>query len=291
MVDETLAWFALSRIPQVGPVVVRRLVQRAGSATAVFSATPETLAIIPQLPAHLYDALQQVDWEALKRELQLLRRVNIRPLTLDHTDYPPLLKGTSLAYAFLYMRGQARWLPQTPTVSIVGTRQPTPLQRRLAQQIAYELATAGWLVISGLALGIDSAAHEGALQTKMGTVAVLGCGLERLYPPENQALTQHIQQQGVLLSMVMPMQSVNRAQLMARNGLMAGMSTAVIVIASRKRGGALVTAKQAKKLGRPYFAVAGSAGTDLLLQQGARRWHSSEDFLAQVQSPQQPSLF
>ncbi|MCC6904735.1 MAG: DNA-protecting protein DprA, partial [Anaerolineae bacterium] len=193
----------------------------------------------------------------------------IRIILWDDAEYPASLLALDDAPPVLFARGRLE--PQdSRAVAIVGTRTPTPLGAALAEALGYALAQAGWTVISGLALGIDGAAHMGALRAGGRTLAVLGCGLNRVYPPVHRGLAHQIVGQGALLSEVHPEATVSAQQLMARNRLTSGLSRAVLVIEAAQDSGSLSTGRRARAQGRAVFAVAGGdTGCEELLRDGA----------------------
>ena len=224
-----------------------------------------------------------------------------RLLTLADPDYPQSLLLIPDPPLILYAMGQTQhlhWLSPAPlkaprAVAIVGSRNPTPQGSLNAQEFAQSLAQAGLTVISGLALGIDTAAHQGALAggtlaNPLHTVAVVGTGLDRVYPQQNHALAQHIAQQGLLLSEY----PLNTPPVMAnfpkRNRLIAGLSQGCLVVEAALRSGSLITAKQAVEMGKEVFAIPGSIHTTVakgchdLIKQGAKLVDSAQDILEEM---------
>jgi DNA processing protein len=264
-----LYWLALSRLPGVGGMTIKRLLARFGTVEAVLGASDEELLRVPRITAVTLTHLQQTSLAALQTELAQLAQNDIHILTWEHDAYPANLRTVADAPPVLYRRGTLR-PGDGHAAAIVGTRRPTPEAVAAAQQIAYELAQRGLTIVSGLALGVDTAVHRGALMAENGrTIAVLGSGLQRIYPPQNGALAEQICQRGVLLSERRPLAQVSAPDLAARNRVISGLATAVLVIQSPRKGGAMITAQKAEQQGRLLMAVPGSPGTDQLIQKGA----------------------
>lgn len=262
-------WLALSVIPNVGSVTARRLIERFGSVEAVFDAPDEELLRVPRITVDIVKRLRAVSLDAVEEELAALSAEGLSVLTWDDDDYPANLRRAHDAPPLLFVRGELR--PEDEfAVAIVGTRQPTSHSVTIAETLARELAERGLTIVSGLAIGIDTAAHRGALQAKNGrTLAVPGSGLRAIHPRENVPLAEEIVRHGALLSEFHPNMAVRAANLMARDRVVSGLSRAVVVVEAAEKSGSLDTAAKAKRQGRWLFAVPGSAGTDLLLAQGA----------------------
>ena len=322
------AWLRLSLTPRVGNKTARALLQGFGLPEQIFQQSPAELqtlvspAISQQLctlPAEL-EALLDVTWEWLNTPAPL-RMASYKPrqteiavigkrlLTLADPDYPQSLMLTPDPPLMLYAMGQTQhlhWLSPPPlqsprAVAIVGSRNPTPQGSLNAHDFAHSLSQAGLTVISGLALGIDTAAHKGALAggtlaNPLHTVAVVGTGLDRVYPHQNHALAQHIAQQGLLLSEY----PLNTPPVMAnfpkRNRLIAGLSQGCLVVEAALRSGSLITAKQAVDMGKEVFAIPGSIHTTVakgchdLIKQGAKLVDSAHDILEEMKDLPSPSM-
>ena len=190
----------------------------------------------------------------------------------------------------LWARGPIR-LPADRMIGIVGTRRATEYGRRMAHDLAFDLATEGWAIVSGLAAGIDSAAHRGALAAGGTTIAVLGCGVDHVYPAANRGLYQAIGQRGLLLSEYPPEQTPRKFHFPERNRIIAALGSAVVVVQAGERSGALITAGLALNLGREVLAVPGAAdqlvsrGAHQLLREGAAVAESALDVLRQLYGP------
>lgn len=265
----TSHWLALTTVPGIGGVTARKLLARFGDIESVFSASPDELTQIPRLTPAMAEKLLAAPIEALESDLLTLNDEGIDVLTWDDDRFPKLLRDLSGAPILLFMRG-ALQVKDENAVAIVGTRSPTEAAMNLATLLGRELAARGLTVVSGLALGVDSAAHRGALESGR-TVAVLGSGIRFIHPNENVGLAEEIVRSGALLSELHPNTPPRGPQLMARDRIVSGLSRAVIVVEAGEKSGSLDTANRAKKQGRLVCALPGSVGTEQLLSNGALR--------------------
>ncbi len=282
--EERLAWIGLSMVKGIGPVRFRRLVNHFGNARTALEATPAALeaAGLPAAVAHtLVNLHRSLD---LPRLWERWRQQGVDVLTWEDAAYPHRLKQTEHAPPVLYVRGQLT--PEDDwAVAVVGTRKMTPYGRQVAEEVAGVLASHGVTVVSGLARGVDGAAHRSALRHGGRTVAVLGSGVDRIYPPEHRHLATQIAAQGALLSEYPPGTRAEATNFPPRNRIIAGMSIATVVVEAGRKSGALITAAFAAEQGRDVFAVPGSIyaeqsqGTHWLLAQGARPLTAAEDVL------------
>ncbi len=253
----------LTRAEGVGPVLFRRLLLRFGSAGAALEALPGLARRTPAIPSA----------EAAERELDGLARIGARMLFLGRPDYPHLLALLDDAPPALALQGDVAAL--TPRgVGIVGSRNASLNGRHMARQLARELAEAGFAVVSGMARGVDAAAHDGAIAGGC-TIACVAGGLDRPYPAEHAKLQARIAEQGAVVS-EMPLGTVPQARhFPRRNRLIAGLSLGVVVVEAAARSGSLITARLAQETGRDLFAVPGSPldprcrGANDLIRQGA----------------------
>jgi len=263
-------WLALSTLEGVGSVTVRKLIERFGSVEAIFDASDADLLCVPRITAEVVARLRAISLNDLEVELTSLVDEGLQVITWDDAIYPVNLKQVQNAPPLLFMRGELQER-DAQAVAIVGTRQPTSQADRLAEMLARELAARGLTIVSGLAVGIDTAAHRGALQAKNGrTLAVLGSGLRAIHPHQNISLAEEIVQHGALFSELAPNTRVRGANLMARDRIISGLSLAVIVVEAKEKSGSLDTANRALRQERLLFAVPGSPGTDALLASGAK---------------------
>ena len=263
-------WVALSLIPGVGGTTARKLVERLGTIEAVFEVDTADLTSVPRITPDIAQRIRQTSLENVEAEIMSWEDEGITVLTPGDEDYPPLLRAVSDAPVVLFVQGHVR-SSDARAVAIVGARQPSERGQRIAQQLAEGLAARGWTIVSGLAAGIDTSAHRGALAASGRTLAVLGSGLRVIHPRENAELAQEIVKRGALLSELHPATPPRGQQLMARDRIISGLARAVIVIEAGEKSGSLDTAAKARKQSRPVLAVPGSPGTDQLIASGARR--------------------
>jgi DNA processing protein len=270
--SERVAWLRLARTPNVGPVAFEHLLQRCGSAAAAVDALPDLARRHVDIPSK---ALAQ-------RELDAGDRLGARLICGAEPAFPPLLAALDPPPPLLWVLGEADLLTRS-AVAIVGARVASAGGQRFARGLAAELGRAGKLIVSGLARGIDGAAHEGALTT--GTVAVLGGGVGDIYPPEHADLHAAIAEQGAIVSESPPDHRAQARDFPRRNRLISGLSLAVVVVEAELKSGSLITARLAAEQGREVLAVPGSPldprarGTNDLLRQGATVCEGVEDVL------------
>jgi DNA processing protein len=270
-------WLRLISSENVGPITFRQLINRFGSAADALSALPD-LARRGGLsrPIRLYPAADA------ERDIERIAALGAKLVAYGEEDYPALLREIDSAPPLLCLKGQTSLLA-LPCVAIVGARNASALGRKFARQLAAELAQAGFLVVSGLARGIDTAAHEASLS--VATAAVLAGGIDIVYPPENADLHGSIGARGVLIAECMPRTTPTADHFPRRNRLISGMSYGTLVIEAAVRSGSLITARLAAEQGREVFAVPGSpldpraGGTNKLLREGATLITSAADVL------------
>ena len=276
-------WVAFSHVPGIGPTRVAALVQRFGSVRAAWHAPAGALDDL--LDARTRAAF--LSTRAAADPADLLARVDaagIGIVTWHHPAYPARLRRIAFPPFLLYVRGAAELL-DTRAVAVVGTRSASAYGRRAAAQIAGDLAAAGVTIVSGLALGIDAVAHQAALEAGGGTVAVLGCGVDVVYPERNRQLTGRIAAEGALVSEYPPGRPPDAGNFPARNRIVSGLALATVVVEAGVKSGALITAAFAAEQGGDVFAVPGSiyspnsAGTNHLIASGAGMARSADDIL------------
>jgi DNA processing protein len=274
--SERIASLQLIRSENVGPVTYRELLKHYGSATAALAALPE----LSQRGGRRIRVCRRAEAEA---ELEGAHRSGAHLLLLGEAAYPAPLAALDVPPPLLYAKGDTGLL-QRPTIAIVGARQCSAAGAKLARQFAHEIGRAGFVIVSGLARGIDGMAHQAALDT--GTVAVLAGGLDNIYPPEHAELQRAIGERGCLVS-EMPFGFTPRGQdFPRRNRIVSGLSLGVVIVEAARRSGSLVTARLAAEQGREVFAVPGhpldprAEGTNKLLKSGATLVTEAEDVLA-----------
>jgi DNA processing protein len=286
---ETDAYLILNALPEVGPVMATRLLAAfENDILAVFSANEKQLCAVKGVGKKSAQSI--LDWQQafdLDKEIQEMQQREIDYLTYKDKDYPELLRQLPDAPMGLYWQGHYRL--DRPCIAIIGTRRATLYGHSVAKRFARELAGLGFCIVSGLARGTDTAAHEGAIEGGGKTIAVFGCGLRTIYPAENLALYRRILEEGAAVSEFSLAQRANRQTFPMRNRIVAGMSQAVIVIESDAAGGSMITARFAGEQGRQLFAVPGridqpsSRGCHQLIRDGAILTTSVDDVLEELQ--------
>lgn len=289
------AWLRLLETPGIGSVHARRLLAALGTPQAVFAAPFDAHAQL--LGASLASALAEPPpglADLLERSWQWLQAPQHSLLALSDPDYPEPLLQTADPPLLLYLSGR-RELLQAPSLAIVGSRNPSAQGRDNAEAFSRELGAAGLCIVSGLALGIDAAAHAGALAAGAGTIAVLGTGLDQIYPPRNRSLAAQIAAQGLLLSEYALGTPPLSANFPRRNRIIAGLSQGCLVVEAALRSGSLITARLAAEAGREVFAIPGSIhspqshGCHALIRQGAKLVESAADVLEELRLPPAPA--
>lgn len=288
MPSDTEAYLALNLLPNIGPIRVRRLLERFGGPRGILAAGVAELLSVPGIGEEM--ATQIADWENridLEEELRRIASHGILLLTRDDPRYPPALRQIHDPPFLLYMKGTLT-PADAASVAVVGSRRMTHYGREQARKFSFQLARAGFTIVSGLARGIDTAAHEAALAAGGRTIAVLGSGIGHLYPPENQALADRIAEQGAVLSEFPVLYVPDKQSFPLRNRIVAGMSSGLLVVEAPARSGALITANQALEQGRSVFAIPGpidrpsSEGCHRLIQQGATLVCTADDLIDEL---------
>ena len=282
------SWLALSLVPGMGPVTCNKLVAHFGSPEKVLAASSSNLTAVASLRKESLAALsgegRQHLEELANKEIERAAEKNIAIIPCDDPLYPALLKNIHDPPVVLYVLGAPELLT-CRGMGIVGSRAATHYGKDIAQQMAGSLSRQGFTIISGLALGIDTAAHNGALAAEGKTIAVLGCGLDIVYPPSNHNLYKRIASAGAVVSEYPLGTKPDSFRFPARNRIISGLSLGIVVVEAANRSGSLITASHALEQGREVFAVPGridsvkSAGTHTLLQQGAKLVHSINDIV------------
>jgi len=293
-VDEDLAgWLRLLLAPGVGRDAARRLLTALGLPTAVFATPAVTLRRLVGEPLATTLITEPADWPAQcdAASAWLAADPTRRIVTLADAQYPAALLETADPPLLLYAQGRIELLGARDTLAIVGSRSPSAQGRDNARAFAAHFAQAGWCVVSGLALGIDGAAHEGALGAGGATVAVLGTGIDRIYPARHATLARHIAREGLLLSEFPLGTPPLRSNFPLRNRIIAGLARGTLVVEAAVQSGSLITARQAVEAGREVFAIPGSIhspqsrGCHALIKQGAKLVESAGDVLAEFGPP------
>ena len=277
-------WLALVRMPGVGPVTAQTLLQQWDTPRRLFEAGA---AAVLGLEARAKAYLQQPDWEAVEHDLAWLAQADHHAVTLQDAAYPPLLRQIADPPLVLFVHG-APSLLTSRQLAVVGSRNPTAAGERNAAEFARHLAAVGLTVTSGLAVGIDAAAHCGALLGKGLTLAVAGTGLDRVYPARHRQLAHDIVAQGALVSEFPPGTPPRPEHFPRRNRLISGLSLGTLVVEAAVQSGSLITARLAAEQGREVFAIPGSIhnplarGCHVLLRQGAKLVETAQDILEEL---------
>lgn len=288
MNDEILKyWIALKSVKGIGYVSFPALVDRFGSPAAVFSASFFDLQQTEGISSRIAAAIVNFgDWDNVKAELELIHKNKVKIITYHDELYPQQLLNVYDRPPYIYVRGSL--CNADINVAIVGSRAASTYGKYTTERISRELALKGVTVVSGMARGIDSAAHRGALSAHGRTVAILGSGLDVIYPPENRKLFAEIIESGAVISefpLGTPPRSTNFP---ARNRIISGMSYGVVIVEAGEKSGSLITARLALEQGREVFAVpgsidaAGSRGANKLIKQGAKLIENTDDILEEI---------
>ncbi len=283
---------ALLAVDGVGPTRCRRLMAAFGNAEAVLKASYNDLIHIEDIGEQTANSIVSAKAQLSDAEkvCEQVEKLGLTLLSDSNPDYPEPLKQISDPPILLYAKGKLK--PQWDrAIAIVGSRLATEYGKKIAYQLGDEFSSNGWTVVSGMAIGIDGAAHKGAIAGLIGsTVAVLGCGLDIVYPPQHKELMQHIEEHGLLLSEYPPGLQPDARFFPQRNRIISGLTVGTIVVEARERSGALLTADSALEQNRDLFAVPGlvsshlSRGPHRLIQKGAKLITCAEDVIGEYQS-------
>jgi len=276
-----LAWLTLLRAPDLGPRSLAPLLALCPDPQQLLRSPP------PQTPDRVRRGLREADRAQAEKDLQWLHGSGNRLLPLTHPDYPGLLRELPDPPLALFLRGEASLL-HLPQLAMVGSRNASRGGVDNARQFAQFLAANGLVVTSGMALGIDSAAHEGALDGGGATIAVLGTGLDRVYPARNRDLAHRIAEHGLLLSEYPPGTPPLPGNFPRRNRIIAGLALGTLVVEAALKSGSLITARLASELGREVFAIPGSIhnplarGCHALIREGAKLVETAEHVVEEL---------
>ena len=286
--DEKAWWLALHLVPGVGRVTFKKLVGYFGHPREVMQATAGQLMRVSGIGPKLAQAITGFQTaRAVERELRAAKSAGCQIVTQGDEGYPPLLKTLEDPPPVLYVRGDLGD-PMAPGIAVVGSRRPSTYGKVVAEQLARGLAACGMTVVSGLARGIDSVAHLATLEGGGRTIAILGCGLSYMYPPENRRLAERISHQGAVVSEFPMTTKPERLNFPLRNRTISGLSLGTVVVEAGERSGALITAQWALEQGREVFAVPGnvtaptSRGANRLIKMGAKLVEHVDDILEEL---------
>jgi DNA processing protein len=287
-IEDKLYWLALNMVPGVGPIAYRNLVGLFRDPERVFDASPKALAAVEGIGDKTIGAIKAFPAErTAAEELKKAKDLGVFILTFLDQGYPQNLLQIYDPPPLLYVRGRLDAV-DSAMVAMVGSRKGSPYGRAMTKKISKELVGSGVTVVSGMARGIDTCAHLGALEAGGMTIAVLGCGIDIIYPPENKRLFLDIINQGTVISefpLSTPPEGKNFPK---RNRIISGLSLGVVIVEATADSGSLITASHALEQGREVFAVPGnigmatSRGTNALIKQGAKLVEGAQDILVEI---------
>lgn len=276
MSDDLIDRLRLVRSPGIGPVTFRQLIQRFGSPAAALAALPDLARRGGGIAPRLFDRA------AAEREIARVEKFGARYLVLGHGLYPPLLAELEDAPPLIIAKGELRLLDR-PAVAMVGARNASAAACRFARGLAHDLGAEGLVVVSGLARGIDSAAHDGALDT--GTIGVVAGGIDVVYPPENVERQKALGERGLVVAEMPPGTEPRARHFPHRNRIIAGIASGTVVVEAAPRSGSLITARLAGEVGREVMAIPGSPldpraqGCNQLIRDGATLVQNAADVI------------
>ena len=281
-------WLGWNKISDIGPKRFYKLLEYFGSTDAAWQAKSgeisKVLNLSPKIASRLFEEKNNIIPE---QELDLILKYKVNVLTIEDALYPENLRTIHYPPPVLYFHGTIVESDKN-SISIVGTRKATYYGKMVAEKLSKDLALAGLTIISGMARGIDTAAHKGALSVNGRTIAVLGCGIDHIYPPENRRLAQEIQESGAIIS-EFPLSTLpERQNFPRRNRIISGLSLGTVVVEAAEKSGALITADFALEQGREVFAIPGNINSPLsngahnLIKQGAKLVDNYQDILEEI---------
>jgi DNA processing protein len=294
IMDDIVYWLALKAVRGVGNLLFFRLIERFGSPENVFKAPKAALLAVEGVGQTLASSI--IGHEPTEEVIDDLKRVQEQGgyvVTFSDSSYPMLLREIYDPPPFLYVLGNLR--PDSVNIAVVGSRNATSYGRSVTLRLSGDLATRGITIVSGMARGIDSAAHKGALSAGGETIAVLGCGLGTVYPAENKKLFERIQKNGAVVSEFPFFAEPEAHHFPARNRIISGLSVGTVIVEATQKSGSLITAKLAADQGREVYAVPGSitsfksTGTHSLIKQGAKLVEQANDIMEELNLDSQKS--
>lgn len=286
--SDLVYWLALNSLPDIGPVNARRLVSAFGSPEKIFQMPTDELQKVEGIGENRSQCIIDFNqWDLVKKEIDLSAQKGIKLVTLHDTAYPEGLRNIHDAPVVLYIRGDLREADKY-AVAMVGSRVSTNYGIQIAERMGHKLASSGLTVVSGMARGIDTAAHKGALKAGGRTLAVLGSGIDVPYPSSNRVLMRDIESSGAVISEFPLGTPPNRENFPRRNRIISALSFGVVVVEAARGSGSLITATYALDQGREVFAVPGnitsrnSRGTNDLIKKGAKLVESAEEVIEEL---------
>lgn len=285
--EEILSWFLLKSVPGIGNLLFKRLLDRFKSPAQVFNAPEEDLFQVEGITRQMVSAIKRHRMPAaVQKELDLVAKKEIQIITLLNPQYPPLLREIPDPPPYLYVKGH---LSNTQNaIAVVGSRNATQYGVSTTKKLCADLARFQLTVVSGMARGIDTAAHEGALRVNGNTIAVLGSGLENIYPAENRNLYFRIAENGAVISEFPLKAEPDPHNFPVRNRIISGISLGTVVVEATRKSGSLITARLAVEQNREVFAIPGSIqsfksmGTHTLIKQGAKLVEHARDIVEEL---------
>lgn len=281
-------WIALSGINGLGGVTYKNLISRYSDPQKVFSADYKDLLKIEGIHPNIVKLIKEFDdWEPVKEEVEKLKKIGLNILVLTDPAYPKNLYNIYNPPPYLYITGKIT-KDDKRAIAIVGSRIPDVYGKKVTEQIAAELARNGITVVSGLARGIDSIAHRACLKAGGRTLAVLGSGIDAIYPPENKSLYKEISQNGAVLSEFKIGTKPEASNFPRRNRIISGLSLGTLVVQATEKSGSLITAEFALEQNREVFAIPGNIGSKLskgankLIKKGAKLVNDVDDILEEI---------
>ena len=287
---DRLYWIWISASVRAGNETFGKLIQRFGTAEAIYSATDDELAAVIGSRSRDYRALCDKSLDKAREILDFCERKSVGILTYADAEYPEALRSISSPPAVLYYRGKLPDFNSGMYISMVGTRRLTDYGRRNAFRIGHDLAKAGAVIVSGMAIGIDGVSHAGSISAGGVNVAFLGSGIDVCYPPVHLKLAREIVKSGCILTEYPPHSRPEGYHFPKRNRLIAALARAIVVIEGTERSGSLITAKFAKEYGKNVYALPGnvdnktSEATNLLIKNGARLITNADDVIADLET-------
>lgn len=286
--ERLIPWFNLKSVPGIGNLLFRRLLERFSSPHRVFEASREELLAVEGITPRLTAAIanQRQAPAQVEAELEAVSKSGCRVLTCHDDEYPRLLYQIPDPPPCLYIRGRLE--PAMAAIAVVGSRNATGYGKSIASRLSADLSACRLTIVSGMALGIDTCAHNGALQAGGKTIAVVGTGLNRIYPAENRALCTRIVENGAVVSELSLEAGPDARHFPARNRIISGMALGTLVVEATLKSGSLITARLAAEQNREVFAVPGSiesfksTGTHALIKQGAKLVENAPDVLEEL---------
>ncbi len=295
-IDSKIDWVALSLVTGIGSRTAGLLIDRFGSPKGCFDASPHALEAAG-LKRDAIAAIKSAEpRERASREVEQLGKLGAEVITLAESRYPWLLRETYDPPVVIYCLGEIESAFARPAIAIVGSRHCSTYGRNVSEMLARDLAERGITIISGLARGIDTAAHAGALSSRGATIAVMGTGLDSIYPKENRKLAERIVRQGVLLTEFPLSTPPLKQNFPFRNRVISGLALGVLVVEGAERSGSLITARMAYEQGRDVFAVPGnitsskSFGPNYLIKDGAKLVQTWRDVVDELPSDLKTAL-